>query len=173
MPANEPDDAVGAYVADYLDSIESGTPLPSKSRLSREELAEATTIIDALSDGGADDDVIVPPLDERAFAIARGIARTPPAVVVDGAAVRRAREEASLTEQDVAAAMSDGGFTTDARRVSSIERNDATALSAREARRLAATVGVDVPAIETRCEPWLTELVTREAAERRARQEQR
>lgn len=155
MPANEPDDAVGAYVADYLDSIEFGTPLPDKSRLSSEELAEAAAIIDALGDGGADDeDVIVPPLDESPFAIARGIARTPPAVVIDGAAVRRAREEAGLTEQDVAAAMSDGGFTTDVRRVSSIENNDATALSAREARRLAATVGVDVPVIETRCEPW-------------------
>ncbi|HEY8545223.1 MAG TPA: hypothetical protein VIL36_09250 [Acidimicrobiales bacterium] len=111
--------------------------------------------------GGADDDDLdldleVDPasLAESDFAVRHGIVGASPDVVVDGAAVRRAREAAGLTTTDVALAMTRRGYPTDAAGVAAIEDSPAQRLRPREARLLAAIVDLPLAAVEARPQPW-------------------
>jgi len=147
-------DPVTRYLMTYIDSVERGEPAPDPGQLSPADRAEVDDLITGFGDFSAEVDVAIPPIEESRFAIEHGIVESPPWICVHGAALRREREAAGLSPSDLAAALTALGATTDEARVEQIENCESTLISPREARRLAAALGVSVGRIEASSEPW-------------------
>lgn len=65
-----------------------------------------------------------------------------PPVTVHGAALQRLRVDACLSAEDVAAQLRSIGVASDAARITEIEGAESTLMAPRDARRLAAAIGV-------------------------------
>lgn len=153
MPSTESDDPVARFIAAYLESVEEGGPTPELAPLSPSERAEAQALLSELL-LDADVDVGIPPIEESEFAAARGIVRPSPPVTIHGDALQHARLAAQLSVEEVAHRMTALGVTAGRARIEELEEAGSTLLSAREARRLAASVGVRLEVIEASAEPW-------------------
>lgn len=157
MQTNESEDPVARFISDYIDSVESGTPAPNPDDLTPAERAEADDLLARM--GGALDtetetEIDIPPIEESSFAADHGIVRRPPAVCVHGDALQRVRETAGLSASEVAAQLTALGVTSDAARITEIEGAASTLMAPRDARRLAAVIGVPLESIEATGEPW-------------------
>lgn len=153
MTFDEGTDPVTKYVTLFLESIEDGSPAPDVEGLTPSERVEAEGLLSRL-DLDSEIDIQIPPIDESALAIARGIVRRPPAVSVCGDALQRARSAASLSASEVADQLTALGVTSDNSRVEELEDAESTLMSPSDARRLAAVVGVALEEIEASGEPW-------------------
>lgn len=153
MPSNESDDPVARFVAACLESIEEGGSTPDLAALPLPHRAEAEALLSGLL-LASDVDVDIPPIEESEFAATRGIVRPSPPVTIHGDALHHARLDAHLSAEEVAYRMTALGVTAGSARIEELEEAGSTLLSAREARRLAASVGVPLEVIEASAEPW-------------------
>ena len=155
MQTNDSEDPVARFISDYINSVESGTPAPNPDDLTPAERTEADDLLARMSGGvDAETEIDIPPIEESSFAADHGIVRRPPAVCVHGDALQRVREAAGLSASEVALQLTALGVTSDAARITGIEGADSTLMAPRDARRLAAVIGVPLESIEATGEPW-------------------